>query len=137
MKDESNLGDRPADIRRRSFQYALRALRLYRYLDEQKDGASRLLAKQYVRAATSIGANLQEALSGESRADFIHKYAVAQKKARESLYWLELMAESGLVTGNKLEPLIQETNELIAIVTAIIVKAKRNKSLNSKSRLHE
>ena len=110
MKAESKPGDRPADIRRRSFPYALRALRLYRYLDEQKDGASRLLAKQYVRAATSIGANLQEALSGESRADFIHKYAVAQKEARESLYWLELMAESGRVTGSKLEPLIQETN---------------------------
>ncbi len=137
MKAESKPGDRPADIRRRSFPYALRALRLYRYLDEQKDGASRLLAKQYVRAATSIGANLQEALSGESRADFIHKYAVAQKDARESLYWLELMAESGRVTGSKLEPLIQETNELIAIVTAITVKANRNKSLDSKSRLHE
>jgi four helix bundle protein len=128
MKDESKPEDRPADIRRRSFQYALRALKLYRYLDEQKDGDGRLLAKQYLRAATSIGANLQEALSGESRADFIHKYGVAQKEARESLYWLELMAESNLVPRSRLDPLIQETNELIAIITTIIVKSKRGKN---------
>lgn len=118
----------PADIRTRSFRYALRALKLYRYLAEQKDGACWLLGKQYARAATSIGANLQEALSGESRADFIHKSAVAQKEARERLYWLELMAESGLVSRNRLSPLMRETNEPIAIITAIIVKSKHSKN---------
>ena len=134
MKDERKAEDQPPDIRRRSFQYALRAVKLYRYLDDQRDSAGRLLAKQYLRAATSIGANLQEALSGESRADFIHKYAVAQKEARESLYWLELMAESGLVPRSRLDPLIQETNELIAILTTIIVKSKRAKDSKTKSR---
>ena len=134
MKDERKAQDRPADIRRRSFQYALRALTLYHYLDKQKDSAGWLLAKQYVRAATSIGANLQEALSGESRADFIHKYGVAQKEARESLYWLQLMAESGLVPRSRLDPLIQETNELIAIITTIIVKSKRTKDTKTKGR---
>lgn len=128
MKDESKPEPPPADIRKRSFQYAFRALKLYRYLAGQIDGSARLLAKQYVRAATSIGANLQEALSGESRADFIHKYAVAQKEARESLYWLELMAESGLVSRSRLDPLIRETNELVAIITKIIVKSKRSKN---------
>jgi four helix bundle protein len=132
MKDESKPEPPPADIRKRSFQYALRALKLYRYLASQKDGSAWLLAKQYVRAATSIGANLQEALSGESRADFIHKYAVAQKEARESLYWLELMAESGLVPRSRLDPLIQETNELIAILTTIIMKSKRSKNSGAK-----
>jgi four helix bundle protein len=128
MKDEKKPQGRPADIRRRSFQYALRAVKLYRFLDEQKDSAGRLLAKQYLRAATSIGANLQEAISGERRADFIYKHGVAQKEARESLYWLELMAEGGLVPRSRLDPLIQETNELIAIITAIIVKSKRGRS---------
>jgi four helix bundle protein len=131
MKDERKAQDRPADIRRRSFQYALRALTLYHYLDKQKDSAGWLLAKQYVRAATSIGANLQEALSGESRADFIHKYGVAQKEARERL---QLMAESGLVPRSRLDPLIQETNELIAIITTIIVKSKRTKDTKTKGR---
>ena len=134
MKDEKKLQDRPADTRKRAFQYALRALKLFRFLDEQKYGARRLLAKQYVRAATSIGANLQEAMSGESRADFIHKYADAQKEARESLYWLELMAESGLVPRSRLDPLIQETNELTAILTTIIVKSKRTKDPKTKGR---
>ena len=128
MKDESKPELPPTDIRKRSFQYALRALKLHRYLAGQKDGSAWLLAKQYVRAATSIGATLQEALSGESRADFIHKYGVAQKEARESLYWLELMAEGGLVPRSRLDPLIQETNELVAIITAIIVKSKRSRS---------
>ncbi|HET7212409.1 MAG TPA: four helix bundle protein [Terriglobia bacterium] len=127
MKDEIKPEPPPVDIRKRSFQYALRALKLCRYLAGQRDGSSSMLAKQYVRAATSIGANLQEALSGESRADFIHKYAVAQKEARESLYWLELMAESGLVPRSRLDPLIRETNELVAIITKIIVKSKRSK----------
>jgi four helix bundle protein len=134
MKDENEPEGRPADIRRRAFQYALRALKLYRFLAGQKDGTAWLLSKQYVRAATSIGANLQEALSGESRADIIHKYAVAQKEARESLYWLELMAESGLVPRSRLDPLIQETNELIAILTTIIVKSKRAKDPKPKAR---
>ncbi len=134
MKDERRPQDRPADIRKRSFQYALRALKLYRHLDEQKDSACWLLGKQYIRAATSIGANLQEAISGESRADFIHKHGVGQKVARESLYWLELMAESGLVPGSRLDPLIQETNELIAIITTIIVKSKRSKSLQPRKK---
>jgi four helix bundle protein len=128
MKDEKKPRDEPADIRRRSLQYALRALNLYRYLDGRKDNAGRLLAKQYLRATTSIGANLQEAVSGESRADFIHKHGVAQKEARESLYWLELMAESGLVPKGRLDPLIQETNELIAIITTIIVRSKQSKN---------
>ncbi|MEJ2008824.1 MAG: four helix bundle protein [Acidobacteriota bacterium] len=128
---------RPDDIRTRAFQYSLRALKLYRYLEDRKDSAGWLLAKQYVRAATSIGANLQEAVSGESRADFNHKHGVAQKEARESLYWLELMAESGVVPRSRLDPLIKETNELIAIITAIIVKSKHNKAGTPRARTNE
>ncbi len=89
---------RPRDIRARSFAYARRAIKLYHYLQGQKDGAGWLLGRQYLRSASSIGANLEEAQSGESRADFIHKLGVAQKEARESLCWLRLLAESGIVS---------------------------------------
>src|SRR4029079_7976185 len=105
-------------------EYALRVVRLYRYLQKQKDGAGWILGKQLLRSATSIGANIVEAQSGESRADFVHKYSIAQKEARESLYWLQLLLRSDSMSANRLEPLIKESNEIIAIVTRIIVNTK-------------
>lgn len=87
-----------------------------------------MIGKQYLRSATSIGANLEEATSAESRLDFIHKYGIAQKEARESLYWLRLMSEAGVVSRTRLDPLISETEELISIITAILVKLKRRMS---------
>ncbi len=118
----------PADIRARAFKYALRAVTLYRHLQDGKDGAGWILGKQYLRSATSIGANLQEARAAESRADFIHKYGIAQKEARESLYWLQLMAEGLVVPLPRLNPLIQETEELVSILTASILRLKKRKS---------
>ena len=117
----------PVDIRKRSVAYALRAIKLYQYLQARKDGAGWILGKQYLRCATSIGANVEEAQAGESRADFIHKLGIAQKESRESRYWLHLLAESGIVKLNKLQPLIQETEELVAVITAIIVNTKNNR----------
>ena len=115
---------RPREILPRSFDYALRAIKLYQYLQRRKDGAGWILGKQYLRAATSIGANIEEAQSGESRSDFIHKLGIAQKEARESRYWLHLLAESEIVGREKLQPLRRETEELIGIITAIIVNTK-------------
>lgn len=90
----------------------------------RKDSTGWVLGKQYLRAATAIGANVEEAQSGESRADFIHKLGIAQKEARESLYWLRLLSESGIVSRSRLQLLLRETEELIAVITAIIVKSK-------------
>jgi four helix bundle protein len=106
----------------------LRAIKLYQFLQEGKDGAGWILGKQYLRSATSIGANIEEAQSGQSRADFIHKYSIAQKEARESLYWLRLLAESEIVPPNRITSLRQETEELIAVITTIIVRAKNKKN---------
>jgi four helix bundle protein len=114
----------PREILPRSFAYALRAIKLYQYLQRRKDGAGWILGKQHLRAATSIGANIEEAQAGESRSDFIHKLGIAQKEARESRYWLHLLAESGIVGREKLQPLSRETEELIGIITAIIVNTK-------------
>ena len=114
----------PREILPRSFADALRAIKLYQYLQRRKDGAGWILGKQYLRAATSIGANIEEAQAGESRSDFIHKLGIAQKEARESRYWLHLLAESGIVGRGKLQPLSRETEELIGIITAIIVNTK-------------
>jgi four helix bundle protein len=116
----------PQNIQERTMEYALRAIRLFRHLNERKDAVAWVIGKQYLRCVTSIGANLAEAQSGESKADFIHKCGVAQKEARESRYWLLLMMRSRLVAEAKLELLMQETEELIAILTSILVSAKRN-----------
>ena len=122
--NDTNRG--PVGINSRCLGYALRAIKLYQFLQAEKDGAAWVIGKQYLRSATSIGANVEEAQSAESRADFIHKYGIAQKETRESLYWLRLLAESGLVTNKRLSPLMKETGELYAIITAIILKSKRN-----------
>jgi len=112
------------DIRQRAYQYALRAIKLYQHLQEQRDGAGWILAKQYLRAATSIGANIEEAQASESRADFIHEFGIAQKEARESLYWLRLVAESHIVSDSRLNALTKETEELVAVITTIVVNTK-------------
>ncbi len=119
---------RPRDIRARSFTYALRAVKLYQHLQKQKDGAGWILGKQYLRAACSIGANIEEAQASESRADFVHKLGIAQKEARESLFWLRLLAESEIVARGKLKPLIRATEELVSVLTSIVVSTKRKRS---------
>ena len=113
------------DIQDRAEAYAVRAVKLYQHLQRGGDGAASVLGKQYMRAATSIGANLVEAESGESRRDFIHKCSIAQKEARESKYWLCLLLKADLVSSTQVADLIDENDQLIAILTAIIVKAKR------------
>ncbi|HXW15099.1 MAG TPA: four helix bundle protein [Terriglobia bacterium] len=124
---ESTNQSEPQDIRKRVYAYALRAIRVYRYLQKRRDGAGWILGKQYLRAATSIGANIEEAQASESRADFAHKMGIAQKEARESLYWLRLIADSHVASNSLFRELTQETNELIAVITAIVVNTKLGK----------
>jgi four helix bundle protein len=126
MKPSGNA--QPLNIRERAFQYGLRAIRLYQFLQKGRDGAGWILGKQYLRAACSVGANVEEAQASESRADFIHKLGIAQKEARESLFWLRLLSESDIVPKAKLKPLIQETEELVSVLTSIVVNAKRRRS---------
>ena len=122
---QDRAGEKPQNIGARSLAYAVRAIKVYRALVRQRDGAARIIGKQYLRAATSIGANVEEAQSAESRADFIHKYGIAQKEARESLYGLRLMCEAAVMPGERLKPMMRETEEIYAVITAIIVAAKR------------
>ncbi|MDX1421257.1 MAG: four helix bundle protein [Rubricoccaceae bacterium] len=104
--------------------YAVRAVALFRYLQEQQDRTGWILGKQYLRAATSIGANAEEAQGAESRRDFIHRGSIAQREARESRFWLRLFIRTALAPEDRLRPLLQETEELYAILTTIVRKAK-------------
>lgn len=112
-----------SDLPERTFAFAERIVRLCVFL-EQNGRVSTTLATQLLRSGTSVGANVEEAGSAESRKDFVHKYAIACKEARESHYWLRLLAASELVPKERLDPLSNEANELIAILTTIIKKSR-------------
>lgn len=114
------------DLPGRTFEFACRVVLLCQALDKG-NGVSRTLANQLLRSGTSIGANVEEGQAGQSRADFVSKYSIACKEARETNYWLRLLAESKIVQVSKLKDLIEESNQLIAILTTIIKKAKQNK----------
>lgn len=116
----------PREIGERTLDYGVRAVRLFRVLQATPDRAGWIVGRQFLRAATSVGANVAEAQSGESRKDFVHKLHVALKEARESLYWLRLMERAQMLSDHRLSPLLGETDEIIAVLVAIIRSARRN-----------
>lgn len=85
-----------------------------------------ILSKQLLRCGTSIGANLEEAEAGQSRADFVSKCVIALKKARETHYWLRSLGETNLVTVEKIAPITQEAKEIVAILTSIVKNSRNN-----------
>jgi four helix bundle protein len=115
--------DMKRDICERTFKFAIRIVRACQALDEQP-GVGRALSRQLVRSGTSIGANVEEAQGSQSRADFVSKLAIARKEARETHYWLRLLAATDVLPSEKLCDLTAECNELIAILTTIIKKTK-------------
>ncbi len=112
------------DLPERTFAFAERIVRLCTVL-ESSGRISSTLANQLLRAGTSVGANVEEAQGSESRKDFVHKYSIACKEARETHYWLRLLAASKMVPGSRLEPLTQEANELVAILTTIVKNSRQ------------
>jgi len=114
------------DLPERTFAFALRIVTFCRVLDKTP-GVGRTLGNQLLRSGASIGANVEEGQASQSRADFISKYSIACKEARETHYWLRLMAASGIVEQAKLKDMIDEANQLIAILTTIIKKSKTSK----------
>jgi four helix bundle protein len=114
----------PRDIKERTFSFALEIVRFCRSLDS-KPRSLRILAQQLVRSGTSVGANVQEAQAGQSRADFISKYSIALKEARETLYWLRLLDASGEPSNGACEILLREADEIARVIASIIVNTKK------------
>lgn len=113
--------DVPYDIRERTFQFAVRVLRAIRRLSN--DQASRVVAYQLAKSATSVGANVEEADGAESKKDFIHKMSIARKEARESRYWLRVV-RAAILDNDEFTALEQESDEQVRILSAIISKAQ-------------
>ena len=108
------------DICDRTRAFALRVIKLYQALD--KHGAGHVLGKQLLRSGTSIGANVEEAQAGHSKADFTFKMNIALKEARETRYWLTLIQDAELIPPKRLASILEETEEIIKIIYTIIQK---------------
>ena len=101
----------------KSKAFALRIVRFYRYLSEQKKEF--VLSKQVLRSGTSIGANVREAQRAQSNADFHAKMFIALKEADETAYWLELLFESGYLLKEKFDSMYSDCQELIRLLVSI------------------
>lgn len=121
-------GSKPPDIKERTFAFALEVVRLCRTLDG-KPGTARTLGHQLLRSATSIGANVEEAQAGQSQADFISKYNIALKEAREAIYWLRLLDASEEYPDGLCKALSREAGEITRIIGSIIVNTRKNPKL--------
>jgi len=115
------------DLCERTFQFALRIVNLCQE-QSKNSGTARTMGNQLLRSGTSIGANVEEGKASQSEADFVSKYSIACKEARETHYWLRLLSESKLISPDKLVDLMAECNEIIAILTTIVKKVKSKKA---------
>ena len=111
-------------LKDKSYKFALRMVKLFQYLLNEKK--EYVLSKQILRSGTSVGANIEEAYQGESKADFIHKLSIANKEAFETHYWLRLLRDSGFLEVRSADSLLADCDELQRILVASIKTAKGN-----------
>jgi four helix bundle protein len=111
------------EIATRAFQFACRIVKLSEQLMD-RGGAARILGSQLLDRGTSIGANLEEAAAGQTKPDFIAKVSISRKEARETVYWLRLLAATGQVRREELAGELNEAEQLVAILGSIVFKAR-------------
>ena len=110
----------------KSKSFAVRVIRLYKYLcDEKKEF---VLSKQVLRSGTSIGANVKEAIRGQSKADFSAKMNIALKEASEAEYWLELLFETEFISSQQFESIYEDCTELIKLLTSIVKTSRKERN---------
>jgi four helix bundle protein len=104
----------------KSFKFAVRIVKLYKYLCDNKK--EYILSKQLLRSGTSIGANINEAQAGQTKADFIAKMSIASKEARESKYWIDLLIKTDYlnIENKQTKSLLNEIEELVKLLTSIV-----------------
>lgn len=109
-------------VKVKSYNFALNVIHVYKELHRDNEF---VLSKQLVRSATSVGANIEEGLHGQSKADFIHKFSIAQKESHEAMYWLRLLTDSKYLKPELTKPLMTECIELQKIISSILVTTKK------------
>lgn len=113
---------RPNVVQNKSFSFALRVVGAYRYL--QNEHREFVMSKQLLRSGTAIGALIREADQAESKADFIHKMAIALKQANETTYWIDLLTQAEYLDAEAGESLKIDATELLKILTSIVKSTK-------------
>ena len=123
------MSERKSIIKDKSFAFAVRIVRLYKHLCENKKEF--VLSKQLLRSGTAVGALVREAQNAESQKDFIHKLGIAQKECDETTYWLELLKETDYLTDKEFESINSEATELLKMIRSAIITSKKKQSENS------
>jgi four helix bundle protein len=108
----------------KSFDFAVRIVKLYRHLCDEKREYT--ISKQLLRSGTSIGANVQEALQAQSKRDYLSKMNIALKEANESFYWLRLLHATEFLDDKQTESIFADCNEIISLLVAIVKTTKKN-----------
>ena len=123
------------EFKDRTKQIALRVIRLVESLPNTN--SAQIIGKQLLRSATSVGANYRAACRGKSTADILHKLAIVEEEADESLYWIELLIESNIVSESKLFALVNDINQIVAMTVSSIktLRSKTQQSQQPKSKI--
>ena len=111
-------------LREKSFNMAIRIVKLYKHLKEKKKEF--ILSKQVLRSGTNPGAMIREANNAESGMDFIHKLGIAQKETGETQYWLELLKATDYISKTEFDSLYSDTNEVMKLIRSSILTKKKN-----------
>jgi four helix bundle protein len=118
-----------AELRKRTFEFGIRVIRLVRAMPKTVDG--RAIGNQIVRCGTSVGANYRASCKARSRAEFVAKIGIVDEEINESVYWLELIIASAILPALRVEPLLGEARELEKIFARSRITASRNRSNRS------
>ena len=111
-------------VKVKSFDFAVRIIKLSRYLNNEKKEF--VLSKQLLRSGTSVGAMICEGEHAQSKLDFIHKLSIAQKEMNETIYWLELLQATDLITKEQFNNINNDAIEIMKLITSIILTTKKN-----------
>lgn len=111
-------------FKKRTFEFGIRCVRLVEALP--KTMTAQTIGKQLLRAGTSVGANYRAAVRGRSRADFVSRMGIVEEECDESLHWIDVLVELGLVSQKRVEELRREADEIIAIAVSSIKTARKN-----------
>ena len=107
-----------------SKKFALRVIRLYVFLSEERK--EYVMSKQIYRSGTSIGANIAESINAQSKADFVSKLSISLKEATETKYWLELLLDSGNISNQQFDSVVNDLNVIIGTLIKTIKKTREN-----------
>ncbi|MGE5264087.1 MAG: four helix bundle protein [Acidobacteriota bacterium] len=113
----------PEELKKRTKQFALRSIQLCNNLPTNRSG--HIVANQLIRCSTSVGSNYRSACRARPSADFVSKMGITLEEADESVYWMEIIVESGMQSAKQVAPLLQEGNELVAIFVSSLNTAQK------------